>query len=96
MTSQQKAISTRDLTLNRSGIVVTIPDDWTVTDSLAAQRAGRGDPTRINLALIQRVVRFNGEQWTITDIEQRVSGKDFIQLQGELFADDDGDDAGND
>lgn len=79
----------RDITLTKSGIVVTIPADWLVSDSMAAQRAGKGDASRTNLALIQRVCRFNGEQLTMTDIEERLTGKDWLQLQGEFFGDED-------
>lgn len=85
-----------EITLKRSKIKVGVPEDWHVQDTIAAQRYGKGDSGKTNLALVQRTCLFDGAKWTITDIEEKVSGKDWIQLQGELFGDDeDEDDAGN-
>ena len=96
-------VKTRQHTLTRSGIVVTIPDDWTVADTQYAQRHGKGDGPKTNMALIQRTCRFSGETWTLGDIEEKLGGKDYMELLGELFGGDDdaadgegsGDDAGN-
>lgn len=92
-TPEKPAITYRNVTLSRSRVVTSIPSDWEVADTLAAQRHGKGDPSLTNLALIQRTVKFGGEHWTITDIEQRLTGRDILQLQSEFFGDEDA--AGN-
>ncbi|MDR6952680.1 hypothetical protein J2X65_002039 [Ancylobacter sp. 3268] len=88
--------SRRDITLKRSKVVVSIPDDWNVADSTAAQKYAKGDGPKFQLALMQRVCRFNGETWTLADIQERIKGKDYLQLTGEFFGDEDEEEAGND
>lgn len=77
----------RDITLKRSKVVVTVPEDWHVQDSQAAQRFAKGDASLVTLALIQRVCKFDGETWPIDQIEEDISGKDWLQLQGEFYGD---------
>ncbi|MCJ8142970.1 hypothetical protein MKI84_08575 [Ancylobacter sp. A5.8] len=90
------AFPTRKHTLTRSKIEVTIPEDWHVSDTQAAQRYGKGDVPKTQMALIQRVCRFNGETWTAADIAEKITGKDYNELIGELYGDDDDEDeAGN-
>lgn len=86
---------TRDITLERSKITVTIPEDWHISDAQAAQRASKGDGSRMQLLLMQRVCLFNFERWTLTEIEEKIKGKDFMQLLGEFYSDDE-DGEGND
>lgn len=85
----------REITLTRCGVKVTLPEDWTVEDSMKAQRYGKGDPTKTTLALMQAVCRFDGEKWTITDMMEKISGKDFIELQGAFYSDADEDEEKN-
>jgi len=80
---------TREITLPRSKIVVSVPEDWHVSDTNASQRYGKGDVPRTNLALAQRVCLFNGAKWTIEDIEEKISGRDWLKLIGELYTDED-------
>lgn len=86
---------TRELVLKRSGVTVTIPKDWTTRDTQEAQRYGAGDPAKINMALVQRVCRFDGKAWTMSDIQDRITGRDYMALLAELYSDDDEDDEGN-
>ncbi|HEY9212057.1 MAG TPA: hypothetical protein VIQ29_04290 [Ancylobacter sp.] len=79
---------THEVTLKRSKIVATIPEDWHISDTTAAQRYGKGDVSKVNLFLIQRVCLFDGQKLTFDEITDKIKGKDFIQLQGELFGDD--------
>lgn len=79
----------REFTLKHCGVVVTIPDDWHVSDTNAAQRYGSGDIGKINLMLAHRVCLFNGQKWSISDIMEKISGKDWLTLQGQLFGGDD-------
>lgn len=81
-------MKTRDHKLSRSGIVVTLPEDWTVADTQASQRYGKGDAPKTNLALIQRTCLFNGEKWTIDDIQTRLGGRDYMELMGEFYGED--------
>lgn len=81
----------RNHTLSRSKIVVGIPSDWLVSDTQAAQRYGKGDPVKTNLALVQRVCTFDGAKWPIADIQSKLTGKDYTELLGEVFGDDDED-----
>lgn len=84
---------TRNHTLSRSKVVVTIPEDWHVSDTQAAQRYGKGDPIKTNDALVQRVCLFNGTKWTIDDIKTKITGRDYSELMGELHSGPDDDDA---
>lgn len=81
--------ATRDVALKRSGVTVSIPEDWHMSDTQAAQRYGAGDSAKTNMALIQRVCLFNGEKWKIADMQDRITGKDWMQLLGEIYGDDD-------
>lgn len=87
-------MKTREHKLTRSGIVVTIPDDWTVADTQASQRYGKGDVPKTNVALVQRVCLFDSEKWTINDIQTRIGGKDYNELMGELYGGEDEDESG--
>lgn len=77
--------STHDVVLERSQIKVTIPEDWHISDTQAAQRIAAGKAGMMQLALIQRVCLFNGERWTIGQIEEAINGRDYFQLLGEFF-----------
>lgn len=85
---------TREHTLPRSKIVVTIPSDWLVSDTQASQRYGKGDVVKTQISLVQRVCLFNGEKWSISDIEAKITGKDYTELLGEVYGDGDADGAG--
>lgn len=78
----------RTIALSRSKISVSIPQDWHISDTMAAQRYGKGDPVKTNLALIQRVCLFDGARLSVDQIEEKISGKDWLQLLGEFFSDD--------
>ncbi|CAA0086888.1 Uncharacterised protein [Starkeya nomas] len=78
---------TRLHTLSRSKVVVTIPADWHVSDTQASQRYGKGDVVKTQAALLQRVCLFNGEKWPIDDIQTKITGKDYTELLGELYSD---------
>lgn len=80
--------ATRDVALERSKITVTIPEDWHISDTQAAQRIAAGKPGLMQLALMQRVCMFNGQRWTISQIEDAINGRDYFQLLGEFFGDD--------
>lgn len=80
--------ATRDVVLDRSKTTVTIPEDWHISDTQAAQRIAAGKPGLMQLALMQRVCKFNGQRWTISQIEDAIGGRDYLQLLGEFFGDD--------
>jgi hypothetical protein len=82
---------TRNFTLKHCGVVVTIPDNWLISDTNAAQRYGSGDIGKVNLMLAHRICLFNGEKWTISRIMDEITGKDWLILQGQLFGDADDD-----
>lgn len=75
----------RDVVLPRSKIKVTLPEDWHISDTQAAQRIAAGKPELLQLALFQRVCLFNGERWTIAQIEENINGRDYFELMGEFF-----------
>ena len=84
--------STREITLPRSKIKVAVPEDFLVSDTSAAQRYGKGDMVKVNLALFQRTCLFNGEKWRIDQISEAIKGRDWLYLCSEFY-DDGGDDA---
>ena len=49
----------------------------------------------MQLALIQRVCLFNGERWTIGQIEEAINGRDYFQLLGEFFGNEEEDNQEN-
>lgn len=85
----------RQVTLKRSGIVASIPEDWELADNQHAQRQAKGDGSAFQWYLMQRVCLFDGETWTLPAIKEKIKGKDALQLTGEFFGDEDGDDTGN-
>lgn len=91
--------ATRAVILPRSKIKVHIPEDFHVSDTSAAQRYGKGDMVKTNLALFQRTCRFSdGEAWTIDQIRDAIKGRDWLFLCNEFYDDGTGDDedaAGN-
>lgn len=87
--------ATRDVILQRSKIKVTIPEDWHISDTQAAQRLAAGKAGMMQLTLIQRVCLFNGEHWTVGQIEDAINGRDYLQLMGDFFGDEDEEEAGN-
>lgn len=84
----QSKYPTKEVFLKRSSVTVTIPQDWTVEDTMKSQAYGKGDPIKTTMALIQNLCRFNGEKWTITDIRDKITGRDFTLIQGEMYSDD--------
>ncbi|WP_150215167.1 hypothetical protein [Candidatus Tokpelaia sp.] len=91
----QGKFPTREVVLEKSKIKVTIPDDWTLADSMAAQKAARKDTAKFPLYLAQRICLFNGERRAMAWIEDNIHGKDGLQLIGELFGGDEGQEAGS-
>ena len=89
--------ATRAIILPRSKIKVHIPEDFQVADTSAAQRYGKGDMVKVNLALFQRTCRFGegGATWRIDQIQEAVKGRDWLHLCNEFY-DDGSDDAGDD
>jgi len=87
--------ATHDVVLERSQIKVTIPEDWHISDTQAAQRIAAGKAGMMQLALIQRVCLFNGERWTIGQIEEAINGRDYFQLLGEFFGNEEEDNQEN-
>lgn len=91
--TEKQAFPQRELVLNKSKIKVSVPDDWTLADSNAAQRAARKDTAKFPLYLAQRVCLFDGKRQTMGWIEENIHGKDGLQLIGALFGDDDDEDS---
>jgi len=82
-----KEYPAREITLERSGIKVSVPDDWAISDTVAAQRAAGKNAEKFQLYLMQRVCRFNGRRQSMDWIEDNIGGKDGLQLAGALFGD---------
>lgn len=91
--------SAKTVTLKRSKIKVAFDQDFPSSDVIAAQKAAGKDSSTFPLYLAQRVCTFDGAKLTLGQINEKVRGKDYLQLVGELLSDGDdadtGDDAGN-
>lgn len=84
-----RAAATKSLVLKRTGIAVAFNPDFSIADTIAAQKAAGKDAGAFALYLAQRVCTFNGEVWTVGQIRERLAGRDYLQLTGELLADED-------
>lgn len=90
----------RSLTLSRSRIVMTYDEDFSVEDTIAAQRAAGKQSALFPLYLAQRVASFDGRHLTIGELRETIRGKDYLQMVAALLGDadgepaEDGDDAG--
>lgn len=86
--------------LKRSKIVVAYDPDYPSKDVIAAQKAAGKDSAAFALYLAQRICTFDGEKLSAGAIREKVRGRDYLQLAGEILSDGDDaseadDDAGN-
>jgi len=87
--------SPKTIILKRSKITVIFDEDFAVADTIAAQKACGKNSSLFVLYLAQRIATFDGARLTMSEINERVGGKDYLQLAGEMLGDDK-DDEGND
>ena len=89
--------SPREITLRRSKIKVVYDEDFSTPAAIAAQKAAGKNSSMFTLYLAQRIATFDGKVLTMGDIQEKVRGKDFLQLTGEILGDgnDDEGDEGN-
>lgn len=89
---------TRPVTLDESGIACEVPKWINHGVWMKAQRVAKNDMPKAQAAFVCETVLFEGEKLTMTDLAALVPAGDVMQLIGEIFGEDDGDDeeAGDD
>ena len=81
--------SPKTVILKRSKIVVVFDQDFGVPDTLAAQKASGKNSSLFSLYLAQQIATFDGKKLTMGEIREKILGKDYLQLTGEILGDDD-------
>ena len=87
--------SPKKITLKRSKIVVTFDEDFSSADLIGAQKAAGKESSRFPLYLAQRIAIFDGAKWTVGAIQEKVRGRDYIQLTSAMLSDEDEADDGD-
>ncbi|GEM_PF-1399230 len=82
----------REVTLNLSGVVCTVPKFINHGRWMAAQKAGKGDVPKTQAAFVCETVLFEGEKLTEADLRELVPSGDVLQLINDVFGGEDGDD----
>jgi hypothetical protein len=87
----------KTFTLKRSQLVVAFDPDFGVAETIAAQKAARKNSALFVLYLAQQIATFDGKKLTVGELREKIKGKDFLQLSGEILGDDEDEEAeGND
>ncbi len=81
--------SPKTVTLKRSKVTVVFDQDFGVAETIAAQKAAGKNSSLFVLYLAQQVATFDGKKLTMGEIRDKIFGKDYLQLSGELLGDDD-------
>lgn len=84
---------TRSVTLDESGVTCSVPNWINHGLWMRAQRIAKGDTAKAQAAFVAEAVLFEGEKLTIADLSELVPAGDVMQLIGEVFGKDSGDDA---
>lgn len=87
--TEKAMTSPKTVTLNRSKVVVVFDQDFGVAETIAAQKAAGKNSSLFVLYLAQQVATFDGKKLTMGEIRDKIRGKDYLQLSGELLGDDD-------
>lgn len=83
----------RTLVLPKSKMTVVFDADFSTSDVINAQKASGKETGLFVLYLAQSVALFDGKKLTMGEIKEKVRGKDYLKLAGEMLGDEDA--AGN-
>jgi len=78
--------------LAKSKVLLEYDADPSVAQVLAAQKAAGKESGLFVLYLAQATATFDGKRWTMGEIRERIRGKDYLALAGEMLGDVTGDD----
>lgn len=87
--TEKAMLSPKTVILKRSKITVVFDQDFGVAETIAAQKAAGKNTSLFVLYLAQQVATFDGQKLTMGAIREKIRGKDYLQLSGELLGDDD-------
>jgi hypothetical protein len=85
----------KTITLPRSKIVVSFDEDYSAADVIHAQKAAGKDLTKFPAYLMQRICTFDGAPLTYGDMMEKLRGRDYLDLVGQVLSNGENDEAGN-